>query len=146
MSLIATRFGQADYARNIWLAKPDHQTDPKDLLKPEFWLHVAAVVKVLDRIEVIPESGEYFAELIVVDQSKTSLRVRLLRFVPLIEGSGAETTGEDVSNDPDFEVAWRGGAKWTVLRKVDKVMIYRDMPSRDAALAKLAEHVKAKAA
>lgn len=153
--LITPNFKSAEFARNVWEAQPFHGVVPADLMRPVFWAHVATQffgqIRVRDRIEVIPESNDWFAELLVVDVQKTGLRVRVLRLVTFTDATDAVVDGvaapAAASNDPDFDVAWKGpGAKWCVIRKADKSSVYDKLESRDAAMLKLAEHVKAKAA
>lgn len=67
--ITTSRITLAEYARNIFVVTPEHGTPFEDILKPSYWLHVADTVSMrlrpYDRIEVRPEDGSYFAELIV---------------------------------------------------------------------------------
>jgi len=144
MSLIPTRFRPAEFHRSVWSATVEHGTDARKVFDPKFWAHLASTLKVGDRIEIETDSREWFAEVYVVEVGTAFARVRPLRFVDLAEEAPA---GAGVPGDVDFEVKWMGPArKWGVVRLSDKAAIYSDLPSKDAAQAKLAQHVRPVAA
>lgn len=136
-SLNPTKFGLAEFAGNTFRAVPEHGTKMEEFMQPEFWAHIAAQCKVFDKIEVIPESGEYYAMFVVVSASKTGLRVKPVIRVDL-------TNSDELAVDKDLDAKWMGPhAKWCVVRKADGAIMYRDMASKEEATLKLAEHISA---
>lgn len=139
MAIFQNQFREASYFRNVWCATVEHGVEPEDLFAPEFWAHVAGNLKPGDRIEVMPDSREWYAELMVMDAGKLYARVKPMRLVMFTEAAK--------TSDADFSVVWKGpAAKWCVVRTADSAIMYRDMSSKDAAEAKLAEHKQPKAA
>ena len=137
MPILAAKLQPADYCRTIWQANIAHGVDFKSILEPGFWAGVASKFRVGDRIEVWPEDASYLSELLVMEVQTAAIRVRVLSFVSLVD--------LEIPDDAQFEVAWKGPhAKWSVIRRADKAIIYRELPSRDAAVAKLTEVLRPK--
>ncbi len=61
-----------------------------------------------DRVEVMPEDGSYYAELIVLSCDKLWAKMAVVQYVQLAE---AETATDD-----GYEVKWRGAKKHSVIR------------------------------
>lgn len=129
MSIISAKIKPAAYVRNIHVATPAAGTKLEDVLKPEYWVHVAKQFHVSDRIEVIPEDHSFYAELYVASVSSAGLKV--VKFVHHdfdIEALFSEP--EDVS----MYVVWRGAtAKHCVLRKSDKHVLKEGFNSKAEA-------------
>jgi len=137
MSLIAPRFKAAEYARSIWCASVEHGVPPTALVEPKYWAHVANQLKVGDRIEITPESHEWFAELYVVDVGPNFARVAMLRLDSISQSA------DSLPQDEDFVVLWKGPQrKFAVVRKSDKAIIYDGCATKDAAVAKLSAHTR----
>jgi hypothetical protein len=123
MSIHQYRVKSAEYVRNIFSATPEIGTTFEDILKPEYWAHVAASFHPTDRIEVLAEDGSWFAELFIVSCGKNWAKVCTMRFVELSE-SVAETP-EDA-----YRVIWRGAVhKHSVVRKSDSAVIKAEFPT-----------------
>lgn len=143
----ANRFKSAEFRRNIWDAIPEAGTPFDDLLKPEYWAHVAANLRPWDRIEVRAEDGSYYAELLVRDAGRLWAKVECLRKHDL----GADT-GQvpDVVADVTYSVQWRGPhSKHAVMRERGngaKEVLRDQFETREAAEAWKADHMKAMAA
>jgi hypothetical protein len=139
--LLASSFQQAEHAYNRWRATVPHKTDPNTLMNPEFWAHcVAKGLRVHDIVEVIPESGDWLAILWVLDVGRAHARVKMLEIHMAQDEGNPEVSAEG------FKVDYRGAAKWVVMRVSDKSFLYRDLPTKQAAQAKLAEYLKPQAA
>jgi hypothetical protein len=112
-----SRMRPAEYARTVYFVVPETGTPFADVLTPEYWTHVAGKLKALDRIEVFPEEGNYFAELLVTFSSNNTVRVKELMHVDF----DAEEMGDD---EHEFEIKWSGPlARWRVIRKSDKAVL-----------------------
>lgn len=138
MAINSSRVAEASFSYTRFRVRPEHGTQPNDLMDPAYWAYVCEKFRPTDILEVIPESGEWFAELIVVDVTKISARVRPLRLVQLIEQEEAAVAEAPSASEPFF-VKWMGGAKWCVMRRGDNGILFRDLVTKDAAEAKLAE-------
>lgn len=134
MSLIPTHFALAEFKRSQHHALIPTGIKLEELAKPEFWAHVAALVKPFDRIEVRADDGSFWAELLVTKVDKASVSTRPIQFVDLrpapskIEAPAAS-----------FVTKFRGPRKWSVLRVVDQAVLAEDLATEDDANTKLAE-------
>lgn len=131
------RLKQADYQRNIWTSTPDAGVPLEDVLKPEFWSHIARKLRIGDRIEIVPEDTAYFAELYVADVGMNRVTMKVLRNVPF-NGEGSEDTdnlkGDD--NDSDYYIKWRGNNKrFCIMRKSDDVTMKEGIQTKEEARA-----------
>lgn len=124
---------QADYTRNIWSIVPEAGTSLEDVLAPEFWANVSKSLKKGDHIDVVPDSGEYYAELFVVAAGDKFAKVVVLRRV--------DFTQPGIKSDAsEFEAKHRGGAGWSVIRKSDKSVMFEKAATKAEAEAWIAEH------
>lgn len=140
-SILAKNVKVAEYARNIWCATSEHGTLESDLLRPEYWAHVAHLLKQGDRIEVECEDLSYFAEFYVKAAGKNWTQVHTLRFVHL------ESSSEKPIQENEYIVQWKGKiAKWCVIRVKDKAVVHEGEDSQAAAVAWMTDHLKAMAA
>lgn len=145
--LTSSRFNLAEFKRNIFRANPEAGTKLETLLDPVFWSHIAVNIKPYDTIEVIPEDGAYFVELIALGQNEKGLIVRALNIVALHANAPAvgsffappETAGDVVMKDGDpvapegFSYKWMGPAgKYSVFRDADKAVVADKIPTKVA--------------
>lgn len=131
----------AEHVRAVHVVIPPEGTTVEDLLKPEAWAHVAHELATGSRIEVVPESGEWFAELYVVEAKRQWAKVVLLRKVDLapllVQGESAPQDTEE------FYAKWSGPiSKFRVHRKKDKEVIRADFATAEDANLWIAEHKK----
>lgn len=119
------RVREASFMRNIFTATPEVGVSIDDVVRSEYWSHAARLFHPSDRIEVIPEDGAFFAELLVTNVDLNRVKVVELRRVILQE----QVELQDGLAD-DYEVKWRGNIKrHCVLRKSDKKIIKEDFAS-----------------
>lgn len=108
----------AEFARNVFAATPDHGTVFEDILKPEYWAHVASKLHPTDRIELVAEDGSWFAELIVTAAARNWASVSVLRYVEISEAA------KPAAKTAQFEVAFKGQKLLhAVIRKSDKEIV-----------------------
>lgn len=131
----------AEHVRAIHIVSPPQGTTLEDLLKPEAWAHVAHDLTAGSRVEVVPESGEWFAEFYVVEAKRQWAKVVLLRKVDL---TAAPAHGEATPADAeDFYAKWSGPiSKFRVHRKKDKEVIRADFATAEDANLWIADHKK----
>jgi hypothetical protein len=141
--LQAAQFQPAEFARQVYQAVPSHGTTIDDMLKPEYWAHIATKLRPTYRIEVNAEDGSFFAELIVRDAGRTWAKVALLRHKTFDDG--ADILGE--SPAPDYVINFRvGPTKWRVQRKSDGEVLRSGFISKPEAEAWAKTHTQAMAA
>lgn len=126
----------AQHARRDWIVDAEEGTTVEDILKPGYWAHVASEFTPFDHVEVRLETGEWVAELIVVNSGRNYANVHLIakHELTLLEG-----VAEPKSSD--HEVKWKGPhLKFCVIRKSDSAPVQQGMETKEAAYAWLANH------
>lgn len=126
---------EAEYRRTIWDLTADKGVDPKMLLQPAFWAHVAGRLKIGDRIEVMAFDGSWLSELIV--RSKPIGRATEATVIPLnfydLNAIDAETKAAVVG--VEYEYAWKGPTlKHCVVRLADRTIVAEKFDTKDQAL------------
>jgi hypothetical protein len=140
-SLKMGNFRGAEYHRNVWCAVVESGTTSADLLRAEFWAHIAHQVKSGDRIEVENEDDSFYAELYVRSVGTASVKVSLLNFQEF------DAAGEEPSYQEQYSVEFKGKiSKWCVIRLKDKTMVHQGANNKQEATAWLTDHMKALAA
>ncbi len=104
-----TNFKLAEFATQRWCAVLDPKIPYERLFAPDFWAHIASMVKPCAIIEVHAEDGAFFAELYVRASHKTGLLVQELRKVSL----DGEAAPEAVKLTAEFKGPVR---MWSVMR------------------------------
>lgn len=145
--LHASRFKSAELVRLVHDIVPEAGTPFEDILKPEYWAHVAQSLRPWARIEVRAEDGSYFAELLVVNCGRLWAKVAVLRKVDL---GDMASEAVPANPDPSFSVMWRGPhAKHAVMRlgkAGGKEVLREGFETKDEAATWMADHIKALAA
>lgn len=130
-SLTTNRFTVAEYDRVVWSVVPEEGTAFKDILRPEYWSHVSAKMQPWAKIEVRPEDGSYYAELIVRQAGRSWAKVAPLYYVQLDENA----VSPDMDVEEGHQVVWKGPQrKWTVIRLKDKSYLMQGMASKEDAV------------
>lgn len=118
---------------------------PDQVMHPDYFQHMALILKVNDRIEVLALDGSFDAELRVVHIGNNRVTTRALRFcdqrgvaVPdKADWLGEEATPDEADQD-GFKVEWAGPAhRFRIIRGGDVIEI--GLQTREAANARLAE-------
>lgn len=125
MKILQRQIQQADFARTVWVVKPEPGVTLEQLLQPETWAHVSKTFKPGDRVDVMPPGGDWFAELYVRSSGDNEAKLVVLK-------THVFETAKQV--DGEVEVKHRGEAKkWSVLRKSDKAVLVEGLETRGAA-------------
>lgn len=136
VSASASLMGLAEHRRQDWVLDVPEDHTPDDLLKASYWAHVAQGLEQYARIEARAETGEWVAELIVVQAGRNWATVKLLALHDLIPQANAKDAPE---REVRHAVAWKGAIKkFCVVRLSDKAIIsegHANRPTADAALA-----------
>ncbi len=140
-ALRQSRLALAEQARNIWNATVEQHVKPEDVLRPDFWMHIASQLQPYDQIIVATDSCEWRMELVVADVWHQGARV--------IELNRVDMTGEeheDQSVGDDLKVRWRGPhSRWSVVR-ADGVILRGGLENKNVALETLAAIASERAA
>jgi hypothetical protein len=135
------RIKSGDFVRSFYMATAFENTEPTDLLKPEYWAHFAQKLRLRDRIEVWANDGSWVADVVVLGASKNSADVRVLR-VDYIDN--VQPSGEATSELKSYDVRYRGiHSQWSVIRVADGAVVHEGDGSRAAADTWLTNHLKA---
>lgn len=141
MPILSSRLRLAEHARQNYHASPRADDKPEDVLDPKYWVHVAGRLRAGDKIEMLWESGTFYAEAVVLDAGQYGAKIAFtMEPVSLVNDAKVE--------EPEgFEVAWAGPhAKWRVTRVADKAVLKDQIASKEDGLAWVRAHRKAMAA
>lgn len=125
MQILQNNIKSAEFIRTVWAAQPEPGTKLADMLLPEYWVHVAKTFRVGDRIDVTAADGSWFAELFVRSTSERALKVHVLRHI--------EFDKDPAEAPPALDIRHRGGAGWSVVRLVDKTVLFEGGKARSDA-------------
>lgn len=134
MKLPYSEFQQAEYVRHIWLATPEPNTKPEDLIVPEYWTHVAKKLQKGDFIEVTSAEGDWLAKLYVKSAASSGVVVHMFP-VEWISKPAATINAE-------YDVQLSGKGKWRVVRNSDKASMVDKLDSREIAESWLISYLK----
>lgn len=127
-TLTPARVGIAEEKRQDWVADAVEGTTLEDVLEPSYWAHVAADMKPMARIEVRVDTGEWLAELLVINCGKNWAQVHLLQHYGLV------TRAETQPAADKYRVDWKGPhLKFVVVRLADSEVVQKGLASRQAA-------------
>lgn len=132
----------AESVRNLYQITAPAGADPADLIDPAFWVHVARLMRMGDKIEVLAADASWYAELRVMEVGKTSSFGARLAFTlhPV-----------ELKNDRqlpplnDYE-ARPYGSVWHVYKNGTDDPVKVDLPSQEAALKWITSQRRAMAA
>jgi hypothetical protein len=140
-ALLQRRFQLAEHTRTIYFVTVEQLVKPEDVLKSDFWQHVASQLRPYDEIIVATDSCEWRLSLLVADVWHCGARVvELSRHDMTAEDEG----GNDVADD--LRVKWRGPVhRWCVVR-TDGVIMRGGLDNKNTALETLAAIAQERAA
>lgn len=125
-----------DFARSVYCLSVDRGVSLEEVLKPDFWAHVAYRLKPSDRIDVYTEDSSYYAELLVVGTNRTNASVVVIHKIDLAKS--VRTIGVPVDSASQYEVVWGTPAtKYQVIRKADGFVFSNGHADANAAWASL---------
>lgn len=136
-----TKIFPAEHTVVVYHHSPEFGVTLDDVLKPDYWTHVAPSLRVGHRIELLAADGSWWAMLIVRAVGRHDAVVQALSKVDLGEHEPALT------EDSPYEVKWRGPAKkFGVVRKADSEVIRDEFPVKEQAIQWMQNHMKSLAA
>jgi len=133
LQLDPSRMKPAEYERTLYVVTAQPGSTQEDLLKREYWSHVANKLKPYDKLEVRANDGTFYAEYLVLDCSRVWAKVALLAWYPL------STKDVSVTASDRYRTEWAGPYdKWRIVRNADNEVIARTM-AKDEAIIRAAE-------
>lgn len=107
------RHGLAEHKRQDWVVDAEEGTLIQDVQDPQYWAHVAPLMKVYDHIEVRLETGEWLAEFVVLNCERSWAKVHMTAYHELAPVDKAPVPSK-------FQVKWKGPhIKFAVIRESD---------------------------
>lgn len=135
VKLPAGRLGEAQYERQDFVGTAEEGTVLADVLEPSFWTHHASRLKPFDRVEVREESGNWIAEVVVLQVDRNWAKVHLLAMHDLMAAQ------EDAPAPQRFAVQWKGPQKkHVVMRLADGVILQEGFSSKTDAMSWAVNH------
>lgn len=133
---------QADLARIIYRMNVPAGVPVSRVLEPDYFAHVASMLRPGFRIEALAQDGKWFADLLVrkSDKERHEVHVWALSVVDLEKQIAAAAPAQA----DDYRVEFGGAHKWRVVRGQE--VIHKGEASEGEARAWLAEHLKTVAA
>ncbi len=132
---LQARFSPAQGARNIHRYIMPREDQLADLLENDYWGHVQARFNINDRIEVNPDDGSFYAELMVRSTTFGYVVTAVINFVEFDGPVSSLTVPEE------YLIKFDGPyLKWLV-KRFDKVMVEK-LETKDLAQKWLKNHLR----
>lgn len=110
----------------------------KDVLNPDYWTHLANKLRAGDRIEIQAHDGSYFAEVVVAAVYSRAVAVAVV--------FKTNTKKNEIFDNPEYVIKFRGPRKWSVVRVKDSAIIKEDIATELDAVRERDDYLKALAA
>lgn len=115
-------------------------TTMDDVVRPEFWAHVAPQLRPYDEIRVRTDDGVFYARVLVMSVGRNWAKVHILECHSLTSKDVDMSQAEAYEG---FEIKYRGPhCRFSVIRKGDKSVIQENLGTKGEAEAWLADHVR----
>ena len=136
MALTPVMLKEAEFVRNIFAIRLAADEDFEDTLKPAYWAHVAAKLRVNDRVEVSAADGSWLAELVVSATTNTEAKMSVYRFAELEPCKLPEIGGgkaEEIKTSDAYYRRWNNKAMThEIIRKEDKIVVFSSKDKTEA--------------
>lgn len=138
-TLLESRVNPAGYSKQDWDVALPAKVSIEDIKKPAYWKQVAAKFNPFDTLRIIPVDNAFYAELLVLQVETGVGAVVKVKYYNDLKDEKSEPLP---SKADEFEVKWRGGAKWSVIRKADSTVIAERLETEHEAKQELASYLK----
>lgn len=136
-SLHPSHFKSAEYTRNVFVAVAAIGTKREDMLRLDYWAHVALKLKPWDTIDVRAEDSSFLGTYVVRNADRTWARVHEMSFT-LFEAQKMKPEEVEAIRE-QYDVKMRGPKGWTVIRKNGNAVIHEGEHSKEDAEAWLSK-------
>lgn len=135
------RMKGAEFLRVDAVAIAHANTLPADLLKPDYWAHVAKELRPRAHVEVWADDGSWYAEVLVREVGRAYCRVHLKTVINFDEQNAAQSKAIEFGG---YRVVHRGEfAQWSVIRLSDNQVMREELGTQGAAVDWVNERIKA---
>lgn len=140
-AFLINRMKQAEMARNLWHVSPRPEDGPECLLDPKWWVNAVPRLRAGDKIEVLAETGEWYAECVVMSTGTFGAKVAVTLGPVKLQNEAA------IEQADDYEIKWAGPhAKYRVIRRKDMTVLKDQCQTQEEAASWVKSHRKAMAA
>lgn len=107
--IIPSKVQRAEYGRSVYVATLEDGVSAADVVRSDYWVHLAPTLNALDRIEAVTADGETFIELLVSRIEKISDGPRTVRIPKVVvlhkvalgaESKASQEFAEKTANAP----------------------------------------------
>lgn len=144
--LAPVRMQDAEFGRMEKVCVAHENTLPQDLLRQDYWAHVAQDLRPWARIEVRANDGTWLWEGVVLEAGRNWANVRELHLHQFTTKDMAQTNAAiqaEYAGMP-YEVRYRGEFElWSVVRKSDDAVMHEKEATKNGADTWLRERLKA---
>lgn len=138
------RFSLTEHKNQDWTLTAEEGTTIETVLKPEFFANIAVNLRPYDKIHVRVDTGDWYAELLVLQAERNWARVCVLRYLDFTEET--ERSSEPVTADSplmDYKIQFRGPhLKYSVIRKSDNEVLKEKCENKGEAQFWLDNYLK----
>ena len=113
----------------------------QDILEPSYWQHIAQELKPGDIIEALKEDFTLFVELFVLDVSRLSAKVKILKLNDFTEDKN-KNTSDTLGSLKLFEIKHLKATKWCICRISDGQILHSGFQVKEDAEKWLEENIK----
>ena len=136
-----TRFSLNEHANQDWTLTVEEGTQLNDVLNPSFLANVAGQLRPYDHIRVRVDTGEWYAELLVVTCGRVWAKTVMLYSVDLVNKAQEDLEAESFD---EYFVQYRGPhLRFCVIRKSDKEPVKERLETKVEALGWISNYVLA---
>ncbi len=134
-TLVEARMKSAEYFRNDWVVNAEEGTTLEDIQRNEYWAHVAPQMAQFDHVDVRLETGDWVAQLLVVDVGRNWVKVHLMHHFDLTRTAKLATPADR------YRIEWKGPQhKHSVIRNSDNEKVQDGFARKEEAQAWLRNH------
>lgn len=127
-SIMPSRMRLAQYDRRDWVVNAEIGTSLDEVLRPEYWAHMAGTMSPYDHIEVRVDDEQWLAHLLVRRVERSAVVVHVLHFYELDPKQVASASA--AQHRIEFKGPQR---KHSVIRTSDNAVIRDEFASKEAA-------------
>lgn len=139
VTLNPSRFTGYEFKNKVYKVDLPKDHLIEDIIKPEYWAHVARYLQPSDEIIAVCEANTYRLHLFVVNSGSTFVKVQVIAFTEL-----SKEFDVPVEADTNYIIEHCGNFhKWRVRRKSDNEVLVSQLRDRSDAVKYLGDYKKA---
>lgn len=135
--LAPSKLLQADSERLVWSVFVTAGMKFEDVLKDEYWAHVAERLHLYDEIIAIEESGAWRGVALVTNKVGRLVHLQQIAYNEL-----SEVKANDEELPEGYELSWSPRLRWSVIQKETHERVSQGHANREEAAAWARDNVK----